>query len=211
MGAEHETGRKISNAIRNYDKLITIENTILYRARNISSDKQFSQCDMTAPNPAKHTIYEGRYNHFGQSHLYMSFSEATAQLESGKSANAICWIQQIRINKLERVLDLNKLPSDSPKNESELLIEGLLINRTLTKKAQKNRSWKPQYFVTRYIADLCKKNGISAIIYPSSQADESNIVVFEPDKLDCTFIGEPYLYSVKAVGERLKFEEQKVH
>ncbi|MBP5706395.1 MAG: RES domain-containing protein [Spirochaetales bacterium] len=108
-------------------------------------------------------------------------------------------------------MDLNKLPSNSPKDESELLIEGLLINRTLIKKTQKNRSWKPQYFVTRYIADLCKKNGISAIIYPSSQADESNIVVFEPDKLDCTFIGQPYLYSVKAVGERLKFEEQTEH
>ena len=206
LGTEHETGRKISAAIAHYNKLTTLENVTLYRARNISNDKQFSQSDMTAPNPMKHTIYEGRYNHFGQSHLYMSFSEETAQLESCKSANAICWIQQIRINKLDKVLDLNRLPSDSPQNESELLIEGLLVNRTLTKKAQKNRSWKPQYFVTRFIADLCKKNGISGIIYPSSQIDESNIVIFEPDKLDCTFIGEPYLYSVKAVGKRMEFE-----
>ena len=205
LGAEHETGRKISAAIAHYDKLISLENVILYRARNISSDKQFAQSDMTAPNPMKHTIYEGRYNHFGQSHLYMSYSEETAQLESCKSVNAVCWIQQIRINRLERVLDLNRLPSDSSQNESELLIEGLLINRTLTKKAQKNRSWKPQYFVTRFIADLCKMNSISAIIYPSSQSADSNIVIFEPDKLDCTFVGQPYLYSVNAVDKRMEF------
>ena len=207
LGAEHETGKKISQAIRNYENLCEITDTMLYRARSVVSDKIYTLSDMKAPNPLKHIIYEGRYNHFGQSHFYLSFSEETSQLECCKSENAVCWIQKIKIHRLDRVLDLNKLSSDFPENESELLIEGLLVNRTLTKKPQKNRSWKPQYFVTRFIADICKKNGISAIIYPSSQTQDSNIVIFSPEKLDYEFIGEPYLYSIKGTGKTLQFDK----
>ncbi len=71
------------------------------------------------------------------------------------------------------------------------LYGGILINRRLTKSVEHKSSWKPEYFIPRFIADICKEFGINGIIFSSAVYNMINIVIFDIKKLDFSFEGEP--------------------
>jgi hypothetical protein len=59
---------------------------------------------------------------------------------------------------------------------------------------RKDKCWKPEYFVPRFIADVCKSNGINGILYSSAVDFGCNLVVFDIQTLDFCFAGTPEIF-----------------
>lgn len=209
LGANHPTGKDLIKGLKVLET-ITIENQFYYRARLISESKLFGRADMEPP-PISVPIPEGRFNHYGQSHFYLGDKEETCAIECSHRNDCVCWMQKIKINKLEKVLDLTKeyfrYDSYSDKNEIPDLpvaVSGLLLSRKILKEQKTEGSWKTEYLVSRFISDICKELGITGILYPSAlYYGNINLVVFDYKNLDCVFDGEPYLYTYK--HEELNF------
>jgi hypothetical protein len=73
LGIEHEVGQEIAKEIKKMH-LVNISDRVYYRARKPENGKIFKHDDMLNPPPEK-PIAEGRFNHYGQSHLYLGETE----------------------------------------------------------------------------------------------------------------------------------------
>lgn len=201
LGAFHKIGKELIRGIEILET-ITIKNQECYRARIPSDSSIFTQKDMYPP-PQTATIPEGRFNHYGQSHFYLGNSEYLCAAECSHNKSCICWMQKIKIKEIDNVLDLTKeyyeyYNSNPPKvTELPIAIAGLLISGKITKSQSSDICWKPEYFVPRYVADICKQKGIKGILYPSSLYFGTNLVIFNFCESDYEFMGEPYLYKYK--------------
>ncbi len=200
LGANHKTGKDLINGI-DFIKRITIKDETWYRARIPDNSRVFTKKDMLPP-PKNIPIPEGRFNHYGQSHFYLGESKYVCACECSNNNDCICWIQEIKIKEINNILDLTQTIYDYP-NETKpekitslpLTITGLLTSGKITNTQKKNISWKPEYFVPRYIADICKEKGIKGILYHSSLCFQKNLVIFNFKKKDFEFINEPYIYN----------------
>jgi RES domain-containing protein len=173
---------------------MSLENEIWYRGRCIENSRVFENKDMLPPNPEKVSIGEGRFNHYGQSHFYLGNSEALCLNEICKDYRGICWIQKVNIKSINNIIDLSGYLNDDNYSDMPLIFSGIMHIGLLTKKILHNRAWKPEYFVSRFIADICKENKINGIKYSSSVAYGENLVLFFPKKAKFEFIDKPYLY-----------------
>lgn len=202
LGAFHKIGKELIKGIESLDT-ITIKDQNWYRARMVSESRIYTKNDMMPP-PKTAIISEGRFNHYGQSHFYMGESEYLCASECSHNQSCICWMQKIKINKIDKILDLTKeyfeyynTSCTSKVPDLPIAIAGLLLSGKITKRHETNDCWKPEYFVPRYIADICKEKGFKGIKYPSALSFGSNLVVFDIESLDYVFIDEPYLYRYK--------------
>ncbi|MGF6947570.1 hypothetical protein QF028_000063 [Neobacillus sp. B4I6] len=77
LSLENELGKHI---FTNLQKLGTFElsEQTFYRARQLKNQSPYDEANMWNPPADKVAVYEGRYNHFGQSFLYMADDEETA-------------------------------------------------------------------------------------------------------------------------------------
>jgi hypothetical protein len=76
------------------------------------------------------------------------------------------------------------------------LIVALLSSNILERKVEnRNQKWKPQYFVTRFIADCARLRGLNGIMYNSTRSYGTNIVLFNEVDDFITPKGKPYLYT----------------
>ncbi len=127
--------------------------------------------------------------------LYVSSNVETAVAEQfdrpDKEKDGLCGIQAFEITSLDRVLDLRGASSPS------LLYAALVYDRFLDKPVDHGSSWKPEYLVPRFVADVARRKGFDGIAYRTSKifsATGSNLVVFSPSPRNCRARGEPSLY-----------------
>lgn len=200
LGSMHLIGKRIEKEIESLG-LISIENEIWYRARNICESRVFKKKDMEPPNADIVPISEGRFNHYGQSHLYVGDSKDVCIEEINRNIEAICWMQKIKITEIDRILDLSTYISSDNIDDIPATFCGVMYNRTINKEVKKGKNWKPEYFISRYIADIAKKHGIKGIKYSSSVALGKNLVLFNMDRTKIEFIDEPEIFIHKREEE----------
>ena len=202
--AAKEVGKAIAEEIKNFPR-IKIEKSTWYKARNIDKEnvsKIFTKKDMDQV-PAK-DAKEERYSHTGQSALYVGNLPLTclAEINNG-NIKGICWMQNFQIE-TDNIIDLTDfMISDKKIDGCPLFIASLLINGLTSQKDETNSNgyYKPEYAITRFIADLCRQNGIHGIKYPSASFkiqdsdDPFNLVLFGDTSKYKEFIGEPYIFN----------------
>jgi hypothetical protein len=150
---------------------------------------------LKAPNPRKHKIGEGRFNHHGQSVLYLAESKEGAAIEVVKPKESVAWVQRFKVSKLVDVLDLTTTES-LMSNELPVVAVGLIHSGALDH-PKRDGSWVPEYFVPRYIADCARATGFVAVKFNASRHYEKNLVLFNPKRSTIRAIGQPKLFRIR--------------
>lgn len=199
LGLQNDVGQKIEIAIKE-TPLLSIHNEEWFRGRKPELENPlriFNNYDMHKPSADK--TREGRFNHYGQPVLYLGSSDIICAKEINEGdEEIICWIQKVQVRKAN-VLDLTNKSSSKEFEKYPLLLAGLLISGELEKhKSNHDSYYKPEYAITRFIADLCRANNIDGIKYISTHKEDGdknpyNLVLFNDDCYE--FIGEPILHS----------------
>ena len=206
LGCNHNIGRELISAISAINKT-TISDKTFYRARSPNNSDVFTNKDMLPPNPSEIPVSEGRFNHFAQSHWYLGDSKNLCGIECTHNKNSILWFQEIKIVKAENILDLSNddIIYYNPENptifELPLVIAALFSSGFITRPQNIKGYWKPEYLITRFIADICKQNGFNGILYPSSlYPSGKNLVIFNINKIEYSFIGNPVIDEFKTIN-----------
>jgi len=187
------TGRKICEAIRTVRSTYEC-NGIYYRARLFdSSGKMYSTAQMGNPDPAHVEVPEGRYNHFGQSFLYLADNPETALRETSPHKDGICVIQKYQLRLISNILDF-RTDYGEMNPDLGILPAALIYGGMISEKPNGTSSWKPEYFVPRFIADVARYWGYSGIIFTSVHQTGNNLVLFHPPVPGCDPVGSPYPY-----------------
>ena len=190
LGIEHEVGQQIKEEIKNMP-LETINNTIYFRARKPDNGKIFKHEDMLNP-PQSIKIPEGRFNHYGQSHLYLGETEEVCAKEITSEEKELLWLQKYKLIKVERILDVSEYIAPYNIDEIPLFFAGLFHSGIINVQKSKDVSWTPEYFIPRFISDIARFNGMNGIIYQCTKTIGKNLVIFDVKKCAFEFEGEPY-------------------
>jgi hypothetical protein len=201
LGAEHEVGKEIIKEIKEMP-LIKITDKIYYRARKPENGKIFRHKDMLNP-PGTVSIPEGRFNHYGQSHLYLGETEELCAKEIANEDKELLWMQKYKIKSLTNVLDVSEFIDPYNINNIPLFFAGLFQSRIISFQKSNKIFWTPEYFIPRFIADTARHNKINGIIYLSEKARGRNLVIFNLIECQYELDGEPYTY----VFDRESYEE----
>lgn len=148
-----------------------VYNSSLFRARIKQGNplKQLSDFDF----PPKNYVTEGRYNHAGNSVLYLASDIETCKAEMN---NKECLAIEFVLSSPIKILNL----SESFEHELESDLLDNLVYSALISAKQSDDGWdKPHYIFSRFIADCAKYSGFDAIKYPSTKrtADNFNLVL----------------------------------
>ncbi len=190
LGLRHKTGLKIFDYINNLD-LITIDNENWFRARTIRDGKIFSSKDLLPPNCKEIEIHEQRYNHYGQSYVYLAEDEKVAAAEILCYSTGIVWIQKFTVIKINRIADLSLGLDEYIKDDPFVMA----LQHAITYKASIWSSYrKYEYLITRFISDICKLKNYNGIIYNSTYGIGRNMVLFNDNKKFYKLNEEPNLY-----------------
>lgn len=182
-------GDEILNKISNWERY-QLPVRVWHRARKLNAESRiYKSTEMCAPDPKDTYIREGRYNHTGQSFLYLSNNPETAFKEIKQGGMNICAIQKFKASDKITVLNLRQ-DYQNINPEVELLALALIYNGVVSQKPDESNSWKPEYFVSRFVADCARKNGYDGILFSSvSKYGGENLVVF-PSKIPIFTIEE---------------------
>jgi hypothetical protein len=174
------TGRKLLESVQNSPNRILKPKT-WFRARRQDKGRLFSSTEMYAPDPTEVFIKEGRYNHTGQSFLYLASSAYTALSEINNwDDERQCAMQKFRANENIKALDLRH--DDRKLNlKTNLLLIAVIYNGYLELIPEPDNSWRPEYFVPRFVADCARLHGYEAVWFSSVWDFGENLVVF-PEK-----------------------------
>jgi len=199
LGMQRRIGKSIWRAVSKFPAG-TIRQERFVRVRRFDEHSKLAQIkreDMGPPDPLRCHIPGGRFNHEGQSFLYLSSDKETGiaetfdRPESGTYApTGTCAIQGFEVRNLERVLDLTQ--GDNP----SLLYTALVHEGTLQQDVAHSSSWKPEYLVPRFVADAARAKGFKAILYRTCKvffAQGLNLVVFHPKPEENPSSGESAL------------------
>lgn len=194
LGAAHSLGRLILKSIKSFP-LVEDVGKDWYRARKVDSPHVMCRTEMTLPNPRKHGIPEGRFNHYGQAHLYLADSEQGAAREVLATGAGLAWVQHLRIRKAAKVLDMRRYANeDDP--DLDIVALGLIFSGIIHNRVSRRQHWRPGYFVPRFIADAAKSAGFTGIVYDSNRHHGSNLVLFQPERVIITAVGRPMVYEL---------------
>ena len=201
LGIEHEAGQEIKEEIKTM-RLQEINDTVYYRARKPHNGKIFKHEDMLNP-PQTVEIPEGRFNHYGQSHLYLGETEEICTKEVTSEEQELLWLQKYKIVKLERILDVTEYIAPYNIEEIPLFFAGLFHSGLINVQKSNKISWTPEYFIPRFVADIARLNGINGILYQSMKTIGNNLVIFNMQNCIYEFEGDPYtfLYNRKIYKE----------
>lgn len=183
LALAHPMGKKIRREIlENKEKAISIPLQDWSRARLVKHSKVFDQSDMMAPGLGLSS--GGRFHHQGQSVLYLAENDSLAMVETLDKPEepSLIWVQKYnQKNIIEGILDLRYEWGMLGQIESEVL-QALIASRFIFDKVEdRSSNWRPQYFITNFIADCAREAGFKGIIYPSSRTVGNNLVLFEPN------------------------------
>jgi len=193
LSSSSKTGKQIFNLVKN-GKVHYIESEEWFRARKLNNESRiFFSEEMSAPDPNKVYIREGRYNHTGQSFLYLSNFEKAAFLEKKEGSENICAIQKFRIKNLCKLLDLRS-SYENIDPEVDLIYWAIIYNGFVGKSPNNTSSWKPEYFVPRFIADVARFSKYNGIIYTSAVSECDNLVLFNFPKEKIISVDDPTIF-----------------
>lgn len=199
LSLENELGKHIYN---NLIKLGTYElnEQTFCRARQLRSQDPYDEANMWNPPADKVAVYEGRYNHFGQSFLYLADDEDTAFKEVIPEWHKSCSMVQIKIQKPIKVLDLRRVNFYSEdKGMDYIILHYMLVHEGTISQETKNDFIKPEYLVPRFVADCARLNEFEGILFNSTKGKGDNAVLFEPESLKNTgriaTLDKPYIYT----------------
>ncbi len=212
LGLEHPLGLALRRAVSSFPA-VTLKDQHWLRARRLKpSDAQSLSSDkMWAPDPRVDRIVQGRYNHEGQSVLYLSEDLETAVAEvfdrpSAEQTGTVA-VQGFDVLSLERVLDVRGTSTRS------LLYSALVYEGHLSRPVAHSSSWKPEYFVPRFVADLARLKGFSGIIYRTSKVFSAmglNLVVFNPQHEHFRPHSNPKIYERSARWESIGLGDTEI-
>ena len=193
LGFQHKFGRKLFKEIKDgVLPMVTIEGEF-YRARKVQSSEVLTTKKMHSTPKGKPT--EGRFNHSGQSHLYIANEKETALREVALTEDPlIIWCQKFEIKTpVDKILDLSFNWLDLSVSTSTILLS-LQMNDAIDRSKGNLDFWRPDYFLTRYIMDCAKSEKYNGIKYNSTKAYSGyNLVLFYPSKVDIKAIGSPFV------------------
>lgn len=210
LAYKHKFAKKIYEEIKgNKLPIITVQGTY-YRARKVESSEVITTKKMCNPPLGKST--EGRFNHAGQSHLYLANEKITAIKEVASNEESILvWCQKYELS--ESINDIIDLSFDWAKltpSTSTLLIS-LKMNNAISRYDRNKDNWKPDYCLTRYIMDCAKSLGFNGIKYNSIKDEYSyDLVLFYPDRVKVKHIGNPCIEIFSNMEQKETFPENIV-
>ncbi|UAL45562.1 RES family NAD+ phosphorylase [Sutcliffiella horikoshii] len=196
LALAHPMGKKIYKEITNSNlDSIKVKHKMWARARLVSQSKVFEQTDMTAPQVGLSS--GGRFHHQGQSVLYLAETDELAMIETldNPDISSLIWIQKYsQKRELTGILDLRHEWSGLGYSENEV-IQALLASRYIFDKVvDRSSKWRPQYFLTTFIADCARQAGFKGIIYSSSRSIGSNLILFNPNEPAVKPVENPKVY-----------------
>jgi hypothetical protein len=105
VGLAHPMGKNILESLDRFPAS-AINEGIWYRARPLKDGADPPLEAFRNPNPATTIIGEGRYNHYGQSVLYLAETEHAAVDEVIDERERRAWVCTVQIKGVRRILDL---------------------------------------------------------------------------------------------------------
>lgn len=153
---------------------------------------RFTPSEMGAPPPNVATA--GRANKANEPVLYLATDYQTALAEVRSWRGMSVAVAQIRLKQDIRILDLIKLSFPESPFESEYLcydlqVLGLLqsFSSALSLPLLPNEE-KKLYIPSQSLCKFIKQRGVEGILYPSSMGSGNNLVIFNPDQGEPTFV-----------------------
>lgn len=195
LGFKDSFGKKLYKELET-GKFPVIElniNESYFRARKVNSHDVLESNKMLNAPKGKPT--EGRFNHSGQSYLYLAENKETAIREvAQKDLSFLVWYQEFKLEKkVKKILDLT-YDLDLISLSSNALLIILFLTNSLEKFENNLENWRPDYFITRFIMDCAKDLGYKGIKYNSTKSlHDFNIVLFYVDDLELSKIGDPLI------------------
>lgn len=204
LGDDEKTGLKIRERIKTWPRA-ELSPAIWYRARKLNDESRiYDSTEMGSPKTEDVFVSEGRYNHTGQSFLYLADKPQTAFREIRTSKENICAMQMFQAVEPIRVLDLRKdLVIRNVDPNADLLALAIIYNGYIQDRPSSQTTlWKPEYFVPRYIADCARLEGFEGIWFSSAvSGNSSNLVVFDKKKTAFVPKGESEVFVLKEDDE----------
>lgn len=191
LGFQHSFGRKIYKEIELDNIKTTAVEGEFFRARAVKSSEILTSKKMAKAPSGKPT--EGRFNHSGQSHLYLANDMETALKEVAITEDPLlAWCQLFSLDKpITKILDLSFDWTELSLSTSALLLS-LKMENAIDKTGGNKEFWRPDYFLTRYIMDCAIALGYNGIKYNSTKEFTGyNIVIFKPENHSIKPIGKP--------------------
>jgi RES domain-containing protein len=177
---------------------------IYFRARKVINPDVLETKDFLPPPIGKSE--EGRFNHAGQSHFYLSEKKETAINECLlENSPTLLWLLEFRIQKINNILDLSfdwEILSPS----TSTLFVALHNSKVLMQSNENMEKWKPDYFITRFIMDCAKNEGYNGIKYDSvKHKTGKNLVLFDFKKETIIKYEKPEIIIYDPVSEKEQF------
>lgn len=149
----------------NITPLVTYDSS-LFRARTKKDNpfKRLSDFDF----PPKYCVKEGRYNHAGNSVLYLASDIATCKAEMN---NEECLAIEFVLSSPIKILNLSEPSAYGFQSD---LLDNLVYSALISAKQGDDGWHKPHYIFSRFIADCAKSSGFDAIKYPSTKRTSNN-------------------------------------
>lgn len=148
-------------------------NEFLFRGRSLTTGATSSIVDFDFP-PAEF-VKEGRYNHAGDSVLYLASSEKVCKAEMRHALDL--HIAKFRFPVPLKILDL--MSPHETENEHSAILSFIVFSTLLSAKSQDKGFSRPEYVFSRFIKDCAKSLGFDAIRYPSTRTGTArfNLVI----------------------------------
>lgn len=166
-----------------------------YRARKVENSNILDSDELHCPPMGK--SHEGRFNHSGQSHLYLASDIETAINEvSSDCFSQLIWYQEFVVkNKVGNIIDLSYTFGDISLSSSVLCLALTECRDAIYKDGGNKENWKPDYFLTRFIMDCAKYCGYNGIKYNSTKSVLGyNVVLFFPEKIKLIPVNRPKIF-----------------
>jgi hypothetical protein len=193
LGFNHKTGRSLFKNICKEDwSLLTPISDEFYRASKLRDSRFLSRSHFKMPELGMTNF--GRYNIQGQKAYYLSTTkEGACEEVIYPIKKTPIWVSKISIQGSLRIADIRLDPLNYSFNDNILHIALCDIELLRKKTEYKNKNFKPEYFLTNFIADCFRFNGYDGIAYTSAKYYCDNLVVFENTKPVNFQIGKPEL------------------
>lgn len=174
----HPFARRVFDTIAAYGAASVVESVqgAFFRCRVGASLPTPELADFGPPPAGR--VAEGRYNHAGQSMLYLAIARATALAEVGVVGQHL-HVAELAVDAPLRVLDL-RVQEDADDEEAPLI--QLLARSALLSAPRKADGWdRPEYVFSRFVADCARHAGYDGIRYGSTKDPfGENLVLLEP-------------------------------
>jgi hypothetical protein len=211
LGASHIFGKKILSEMKKAPH-VELHKSEWFRAR-VNKEHGFGAA------PAE-LVADQRYNSSGQSQWYFADKAETAVAETAKDGTS--WVQKFDVGILDGLLDLRAWRADDERSidaegeyhsPHDLLVVSLVYGDLLTQRYYldeiadqpdgEGRRWKPEYLVSRFVAEAASAAGFTGILCTSVRYPGENLVVFNPS-WSPKFVGDPVLVTLDEDSMRLR-------